>query len=290
MQNLSYIKPASLTEAVAFLGEHQDKARIYAGGTDLMVQLRDRDEKLADVEYMLDCSQVPELNGIEETEDLVRIGAMVSHTEISQSEIIKREAAFLGQASATVGSPQIRNMGTVGGNICNGSPAADTLSPLVAMDAKLIIQSISGVRECLVKDIYSKTGDVLLADNELVVCLEFPKMSGFKTLFTKLGRRKALAISRMNVAAALQLQDGVILSAHLVPGCVFAAPDRVTQVEEFLLGKKASEELFETAGVMTGEEMVERTGVRWSTEYKLPVIASLVTRTLRQTAGLEEVE
>jgi carbon-monoxide dehydrogenase medium subunit/xanthine dehydrogenase FAD-binding subunit len=290
MQELSYIKPTSLKEALALLEEYQGRAKVYAGGTDLMVQFREGAEKLKQIEYLLDCSEIPEMNGIEIQGGNIRVGAMVSHTETSESEILKNEVPFLAEAAVTVGSPQIRNVGTLGGNICNGSPAADTLSPLVALDAKMIIHSMRGVRECLVKDIYSDRGEVMLKENELVVCLELPRMTGFKTAFSKLGRRKALAISRMNVAAALQFQDGVIMSARLVPGCIFIAPDRVTQVEEFLMGKKASKELFDAAGEMTGAEMVARTGTRWSTEYKQPVIASMVSRTLCKIAGFGEVE
>lgn len=288
MQNLSYLRPESLGEALDLLREYEGKVKIYAGGTDLMVQLRARDEKLATIEYLMDCSAVPELLGIEIRGERISIGAMVTHTEASQSSLFRKEAEFLAAAASTVGSPQIRNNGTLGGNICNGSPAADTLSPLVALDARLIIHNQDGMKECLVKDIYAGAGKVLLGSDELVTRIEFPRLSEFSTAFIKLGRRKALAISRMNVAAALKMESGVIKEARLVPGCVFGTPDRVSEIEEFLCGEQPSRELFEEAGKMTGEEMLARTGVRWSTEYKQPVITALVSRTLMHAAGLKE--
>ena len=123
--------------------------------------------------------------------------------------------------------------------------------------------------------------------DELLVAFEFLSLAAWRTSFLKLGRRKALAISRMNVAAAFLLKDGLIQEARISPGCVFRSPDRVKNAEEILLGQIVSKELFAQAGVLAAEEMIRRTGVRWSTEYKQPVLEALVERALLQAAGLQ---
>ncbi|MEG2037967.1 MAG: FAD binding domain-containing protein, partial [Ruthenibacterium sp.] len=284
MQKLEYCKPKTLAEALLLLSEKNTKP--FAGGTDLMVQLREGKEKLQEVARLVDISALPELHGIRIEGDKVSIGAMTSHTEAERSPLLQAEAAFLSAASRTVGSPQIRNLGTVGGNICNGSPAADTLSPFVALCSELVICSVNGERRMLVKDIYERAGKISLAADELVTRIEFPRLTGYQTAFLKLGRRKALAISRLNAAVALKMEDGVITDARIVPGCVFGAPDRVEDAEKMAIGQRPSRTLFADCGARVSEEMIARTGVRWSTEYKKPAIEALIERALLQAAGM----
>jgi carbon-monoxide dehydrogenase medium subunit/xanthine dehydrogenase FAD-binding subunit len=284
MQELSYHKPQSLGEAVALMAQYAGSIRPYAGGTDLMVQLREGAKRLKDTQHLMDLGAVPELKGIELLPDVIRIGAMTTHTEVNRSELLRKHAHMLSVASSTVGAEQIRNNGTIGGNICNGSPAADTLSPLVALNASIRLVSVRGERTLLVKDIYTGAGQVSLAPDELAICLEIPRIDGYGTSFIKLGRRKALAISRMNAAVALKIEGGVIREARIAPGCVFAVPDRVWEAEKALIGKAPSEELFYACGDMAAEQMIATTGVRWSTQYKQPVIKTLVKRALCEAA------
>lgn len=290
MQNLSYVKPENLHQALELMDKNAGRIKPYAGGTDLMVQLREEARRLEGVEILLDLGGLAELRGIREEGGVIGIGAMSSHTEVSESAVLREHAAFLSKASATVGSPQIRNAGTVGGNICNGSPAADTLSPFVALDARLVIQRLGGERQALVKDIYLGANKVSLEPNEIVTRIEFDKLDGYATSFIKLGRRKALAISRMNVAVALKIEDGVLQAVRLTPGCVYAAPKRVECAEAFLLGKEPSVERFGQAGKLVAEDMIQCTGVRWSTEYKQPVVEALCQRALCEAAGIPQDE
>lgn len=288
MQKLSYLKPASLQAALAYLNEYGEKCKPYAGGTDLMVQLREEAPRLRGVEYLMDVGGLAELRGIEVRENEISIGAMTTHTQVNTSEVLRKHVPFLSCASSTVGSTQIRNNGTVGGNICNASPAADTLSPFVALNARLVAVSVNGERRVSLKDAFVKAGVLKLEPNELVTRIEIDRIDDYATAFIKLGRRKALAISRMNAAVALKLEGGVIQAARIAPGCVFATPDRVEKAEALVVGKAPSAELFEEAGKAVSEEMVARTGIRWSTEYKKPVIEALIRRALCRAAGLPE--
>lgn len=286
MQKLSYLKPETLKEALDYLNQYGAKCKPYAGGTDLMVQLREEAPRLRNVEYLMDITHIPELHGVEVRDDAISIGAATTHTQVNTDPVLRAHVDFLPCASSTVGSTQIRNNGTVGGNICNASPAADTLSPFVALNARLIVCSVNGTRSLLLKDAFVKAGQLKLEENEMVTRIEIDRVDGFATAFIKLGRRKALAISRMNAAVALKLEDGVIREARIAPGCVFSTPDRVERAEAEIVGKAPSAELFEAAGRTVSDEMIARTGVRWSTEYKKPVIEALIARALCKAAGL----
>lgn len=288
MQKLSYLKPESLQQALEYLNKYGAKVKPYAGGTDLMVQLREGSSRLKDVEYLMDLQDLAELRGIEVKDDCISIGAMTSHTQVNESETLRKYVPFLSVASSTVGSTQIRNKGTVGGNICNASPAADTLSPFVSLNARLTVVSMDGVREVMVKDAMEKAGKLKLAANEMVTRIVIDRLDGYETAFIKLGRRKALAISRMNTAVAVKLEGGVIADVRIAPGCVFATPDRVECAEALVKGKAPSAALFEEAGRAVSEEMIKRTGIRWSTEYKKPVVEALVQRALCRACGLPE--
>lgn len=290
MQSLQYKKPRSLDEALSLMSEHAGKIKPYAGGTDLMVQLRAGEKRAKEIEILLDCAGIVEMRGIEQKSGWIQIGAMTTHMELTQSELIQQNVKFLADAAATVGSPQIRNVATIGGNVLNGSPAADTVSPLAALDAVLIVHSKDGMRECPMGDTYCVTKEVRLAPDELVTKIVFPELKGYQTVFLKVGRRKALAISRLNVAVALKLERGVITGARIAPGCVFVVPERVERAEALLLNEQPERGLFEEVGKAVAEEMVRKTGVRWSTDYKKPVLTALTQRALMLAAGFSEGE
>ena len=281
----TYYRPDTLEQALALMNEHTGAIKPYAGGTDLMVHLREQGGHLSGVDAFLDVTRLPELRMIQEAGDHIRIGAAVTHTEVADSPLIGQYAAALCEASASVGSTQIRNAGTIGGNVCNGSLAADTLSVLTALSAVVELQSVDGVREVEVSNLYLGRGKMDIRPNELVVAITIPILRDYRFSFIKLGRRKALAISRMNVAVAMKVDGDVVEDVRIAPGCVFSKPERAFGAETLLRGKVFSEELFEEAGKAVSAQMIERTGVRWSTEYKQPVIEALTVRALRMTMG-----
>ena len=146
-----------------------------------------------------------------------------------------------------------------------------------------------GERVCLLKDFYEGKGSLKLEPGEFIREFVVKKLpEGTRMGFSKLGRRKALAISRLNCAAALTMDsEGTITEARIAPGCIFILPDRVEKAEQVLIGQKPSEELFAKAGKAVSEVMIERTGVRWSTQYKEPAVQEIVLRALCQAAGME---
>lgn len=290
MFRFDYLRPKSVEECCGLLEEFTDKAKIIAGGTDLMVQIRDKDKRFKNINYVIDITHLEtQLHYLTENDDYVFIGPLTTHTELEGSDIVQNAAKFLSHAASTVGSPQIRNRGTIGGSIGNASPAADPLTPLIALDALVKITGTNGVRESKLKDLYIKSGVLDLKPGEMITEILFHKLpDGSKTAFEKLGRRKALAISRLNTSVILHLDDaGLIDFARIAPGCIFATPDRVESAEQLLLGKKPSVDLFFEAGKEVSAEMIRRTGIRWSTEYKQPAIEALVQRALLKALGME---
>lgn len=288
MKELRYFKPKTWQEALALKAEHGEKMRVLAGGTDILVQLREGAKRLENVTMLLDLSAIAGMADIEVGEKAIRIGALTTHSQLNDSPEIRKHAEFLSVAASTVGSEQIRNAGTVGGNICNASPAADTPSALIALDARLIVKSLRDERVLPLGEAYVKSGVLALEEDEIVSAVEFDRIDRYSTAFIKVGRRKALAISRMNMAAAILIENGVIEDARIAPGCVFATPGRVAKAEEFLKGKEPSLELFEACGDIVSQVMIEKTGIRWSTEYKKPVVEALTAQALCRAAGIGE--
>lgn len=290
MITYEYKRARSLDEVASLLEEYGDAARIVAGGTDIMVQIHEKDKRWQGLKCLIDITYLEkELRYVSEDEENIYIGPLSTHTDLENSPVIKRCLPFLGTASSTVGSPQIRNRGTIGGSIGNAFPASDPLPALVAADAVAKLHGTLGERCILLKDLYEGKGKLALRDGEFIREFVIKKLpEGTETGFSKLGRRKALAISRLNCAAALTFDDkGVITRARICPGCIFTVPDRVEKAEKLLIGEKPSEELFYEAGRAVSEVMIERTGIRWSTEYKKPAVEEIVFRALAYAAGME---
>ena len=290
MITYEYRRAESLEDAASVLEKYGDTARIVAGGTDIMVQIHEKDKRWENLKCLLDMTYLEnELRYISEDSENVYIGPLSTHTDLENSEIIKKYLPFLGEASSTVGSPQIRNRGTIGGSIGNAFPASDPLPALVAADAVVVLYGPCGKRSILLKDLYEGKGKLALRRGEFIREFIVPKfLEGTVTGFSKLGRRKALAISRLNCAAALTFgEKGEITRARVCPGCIFIVPDRVEKAEKLLIGEKPSEKLFYEAGRAVSDVMIERTGVRWSTEYKKPAVEEIVFRALAAAAGME---
>ena len=284
MKSFRYIRVSSVAEACQALAEHGVAARVIAGGTDLLIEWRRSAAKLPQV--VVDISPVAELHGIAEAGDEIVVKPLVTHTELLESDVLRQFAPLLSSAAAGIGSPQIRNRGTVGGNLMNAATCADTVPPLIALGAVVTLQSARGTRRLNLSELFVKPYVTVAKPEELLTEIRFPKLPP-KTgsAFIKLGRRNALSISRLSVAAVLQVgEDGRTAAARIVPGAAFPTWRRVTEAEEMLLGKKPSGKLFATAAANVSEQMIKETGRRWSTEYKEPVLAVLVRRALEQAA------
>ena len=279
-----YTAPRSVREAVEVLrrGKERGKgAKILAGGTDLMVQLR---ERAVTPDVVVDISRIPSLTRIERMGNEIRIGPLVTHSMLATSDLIREYVGVLSEAARAVGSPQIRNLGTLGGNIVNASPAADTIPALVILEARLILTGPGGERVLSITDFFKGPYATVIGKDELLtgIIVPLPPPSG-RAIFLKLARRKALAIARMNLACMLYYnrQKEVFEWARLCVGSSTPRPVRMTEAEKALEGQPFTDSVLQKAGRAAAEQMVALSGLRSSTAYKKPVVGDLVMRAVR---------
>jgi CO/xanthine dehydrogenase FAD-binding subunit len=280
MKPFEYIRCESVEAACGALDTHAGNARILAGGTDLLLELRRTDAPPAGT--VVDISRVAQLRGIWQHEGEIRIGPLTTHAELSRSDVLRSQAVFLAVAAGAIGSPQIRNRGTIGGNIMNAATCADTVPPLVALGARFTLHSVQGERVVDIEGFFERPYKTVARENEVLTLISFrPVPANARTAFLKLGRRNALSIARLSVAAMIAKDpQGIITEARVVPGAALPVWKRITEAETMLIGAKPSALNFAAAGRKASEAMVEMTGRRWSTEYKEPVLAVLVRRAL----------
>jgi CO/xanthine dehydrogenase FAD-binding subunit len=282
-----YKIPRTLKEACDLLWDYGDTARLIAGGTDLVIALRNGD---LNPSCLIDVTNIPELRKIEEKDGRVSIGSAVTHSEIVSSLLVRRYGRILSEAASEIGSPQIRNVGTIGGNIINASPAADTLPPLMVLDAVAQVTSREGEKEVPLHRLFKGPYETNLKPHEILVNVSFKKIaSGAKTSFVRLARREAMAIARMSVAVLLQREKGKrqIKEVRISLGSVTPTPQRITDVETILRGKTPNEERLKMASRKISEVMIRHSGVRPTTSYKAPVVEALFMRGFRQALRKE---
>ncbi len=279
MKPFEYIACESVEAACEVLDARGGGARILAGGTDLLPELR---RPGVFPEAVVDIGRIASLRGVSLHDGEIHIGPLTTHAELSRSSVLRCQAGFLAMAAGAIGSPQIRNRGTIGGNIMNAAACADTVPPLVALGARLTLRSFRGERVVGIEGFFEKPYRSIARDDEVLTMIQFrPAPANARSVFVKLGRRNAVSIARLSVAALVARDSrGIITNARLVPGAATPVWRRFREVEEVLVGMKPSASLFAEAGRMASVAMVEQTGRRWSTEYKEPVLAVLVRRAL----------
>jgi carbon-monoxide dehydrogenase small subunit/xanthine dehydrogenase small subunit len=228
-----YYRPHTLEEALEILAQRAGEARPVAGGTDLLVKAKDGQQSRA---ALFDLTAVTELKGIQERDGHLWIGAGTTHAEMIGSPLVARHLPSLPQACAVIGGPQIRNRGTLGGNLANASPAADTVPPLYAADAVVELVSVSARRDVPVADFFTGPRQSILASDELIVGVRVPIRAGVRGCFLRLGQRQAQAISKVSVAVGMTFRDGRPDWVRVALGAVAPTVVRAPEAEKALLG------------------------------------------------------
>lgn len=277
---LRYLRASTLEEALAVLAEDGwQGTRPLAGGTDLMVELRNGGISGG---CLLDISRVAELRRIEVEDGKIRIGACVTFSEILEHEGLAVAAPLLQKAAGTIGSPQIRNVATLGGNVANSSPAADSLPALLVHESRVVLASLEGWRDLPLDAFLVGPYRNARRPRELIVELVLQSMaSGCHWDYLKVARRKALAIARLNLALMVKkAPDGRLELVRLALGAATPTPRRMESVEQILCGRPLNLELLREAAGLLAHEMVEQAGVRASTAYKSVAVQGLLIRGL----------
>ena len=272
---INFVKVKSLQEALTFLKENPN-ARIIAGGTDVIPAFQQGSARYKDVSGLLDLSGLDELKQIEETKDEVVVGAACSFIEVIKNPVVKKFFPLLVHASSTVGSLQIRNRATMAGNIVNNAPCADSIPSLLVYDAYLEISSADGSYTIPLQKFLEKPYKTQLKAHEIVTKIHIPKMpEGWNGVFYKLGRRESVSISRITLAILLKIEGDTIIDARIASGALTPIGNRFPALEDKLKSMKCEKENLKDAAIALGKHILEVTGLRWSSPYKLPVVQQL---------------
>ncbi len=283
-----YINAASGDEVLQILAEHGDRARIVAGATDLMLEL-ERGLRQG-IEVLVDITRIPGLDEISlDEEGIIHLGPMVTHNHCVASKLIVEQAFPLAQAVWQVGAPQIRNRGTVAGNLITASPANDTITPLMALGAAVTLRSLSAEREVPLSEFYTGVRRTVMQPEEMLVDISFPAMKpGQRGTFLKLGLRQAQAISLVNLALLLTLENGFVSQAAVRLGAVAPTIVNAPQAEAYLSGKELTEETIAEAARLTMAAATPIDDVRGSAAYRREMVRVLTSRGLRAILNGEE--
>ncbi|MCS7117791.1 MAG: FAD binding domain-containing protein [Thaumarchaeota archaeon] len=281
LHDVDVLVPKNLTEALRILSERRD-IRVLAGGTDLLVQLRSGAVSKSD---LIDISRLQELRYIRHSDGYIAIGALTTYSDIAGSDIVRRYAPLLAEAAETVGSVQIMNKGTIGGNVINASPAADSLPPLYVLDAKLKLVSVDGTRAVGISDFYRGYKKLEIRPNELLAEVRLRAMgAGEVGHFFKHGLRQGDAISVVNGAVVLDLDGDKVVNAAIALGAVAPTVVRAPEAERVLKGKRLSEDVMWEASREVLKSISPIDDVRGSAAYRRELSVNYLYMTLWRLA------
>ena len=283
LPKFEYHAPISLAEALGYLSKYNNNAKVFAGGTDLFVSMKRREMM---PEHLINLKGIEELKHISyDAENGLRIGGLVTLGELERSEIIKDKFCTLNDVFEVMASPQIRNLGTMGGNLCSALPSADTAPPLIAMGASVKLTGSKGERIVLVEEFFKGPGESVLEHDEILTEILIPsppENSGGSYL--KLMRRNALDLAIVSVAAFL-IMDGnkrLCNNACIALGTAATTPIRASKAEKVIMKKEIDEDLAAGAGKAAAQEARPRSSIRASESYRREMIGVLTERTIME--------
>jgi len=283
MKSFEYVVPEKLEEAVSLLVQHDGKAAILAGGTDLLVKMRDR---VLQPGLLIDLKHITDLSGIDYSEaEGLRIGALVNICDIEKSKLIQEKFSMLSQAAGTLGSVQVRNKATVGGNLCNAAPSADMAPSLLGLGASVTLAGPGGESLLPLEEFFTGPGETVLGKGQILKDVRVPNMSAHSEgIYLKFSRRKAMDLALVGVASVLTMDSALAncTDIRIVLGAVAPTPLRAKRAEAVLRGNKISDFLIKEAAKVASEEAAPITDVRASLWYRKQIIKVLVNQSIVQ--------
>ena len=289
-----YIQPNSVDEVLRILKQKEGHARLVAGATDLILELERGVRK--GIDTLVDVTRIPGLNRIELDDDgIIHLGALVTHNDCVASKLIRERGYPLARAAWEVGAPQIRNRGTVAGNLITASPANDTITPLMALGASVRLLSQGGERQIRLSEFYTGVRKTVMQPDEVLVEVSFPALSAQQRgTFVKLALRRAQAISLVNVAIVLGFDGSRVRSAAITLGAVAPTIIHAPQAEAYLAGRELTDEVISEAADMTRNASTPIDDIRGSAMYRAEMVQVITARGLHsirdntQTSGFPE--
>jgi len=274
---LEYAAPASLEEACGLLSRVEGAVAL-AGGTDVVVSMN---HGKASPSLVVDLKRIRGLDEVVETDGFVEIGALVSMTKLMGSATARRWFPALVQAAASIGCWQVRNLATIGGNLCNASPSADTTPPLLIYGASVVVSDGTRTRESPIGEFLVGPGVTALAKGEVLTTLRIPMPpADLQTAYVRRAIRRSMDIPLVNVAVGLRLADGYVTEARIALGAVAPVPFRPAEAEEVLVGRLPDAAAFQDAASAAAVAARPITDVRASAEYRSAMVEVFVRRAL----------
>ena len=279
LPKFDFHEPKTLHEACQILAEYGTKARLIAGGTDLMVNMK---KKIQSPEQVVSISRIGELKKLDTSGDSIRIGACFTVAELITSDAIQKHLGALGEGAKNLGTPLIRNLATIGGNLGSARPAADLPPALMAYGAQVVLSSLSGERTLSLDQFFLGPGFTAVKPDEILTEIQVPALrprSGAG--YINIGVRKGQDCNLVNVASFIALDtDGIIRNARIVMGCVGPIPLRAHSAEKTLIGQKPESALFSRAGAAASSDSTPIDDFRGTASYKRDMVGVLTRRTL----------
>jgi carbon-monoxide dehydrogenase medium subunit len=247
LPKFDYLDPHTIHEALSLLSQYKGRAKVIAGGTDILPKLKRREIKAP--EYIIDLKGIPDLDYIKYDEvDGLRLGALVTIHAVETSPIVRERFGVLFQAAESMASAQVRNRGTLAGNLCNAVPSADTAPALLTLEADLKLTSPKGERTVNVEDFFTGPNETVLTDEEILREIHVPNLPPHsKGRYLKLTPRRSMDLAVVGVAAVVVAEDGICNDIRIALGAVAPTPIRARQAEDILRGQRLSDEVIERA-------------------------------------------
>lgn len=285
----SYYSVTNLTEALTLLAEHRGRARVIAGGTDILIEL-ERGLR-PDIDVLVDITRVPGLDQITLRGDEIHLGPLVLHNHIVGSSLVVERGLPLAQACWEVGAPQIRNRATIAGNLITASPANDTITPLWALGAQVTLTSLEGERTIPLRAFYTGLRRTVMQPDELLTGISFPALArNERGIFLKLGLRRSQAIAVVNAAVVLSFEGERVQRAAIALGSVAPTIIQAPVAEAYLVGKALTPDVIAEAGRLAAATPSPIDDVRGTAAYRTEMVRVLVMRALRALAAHAEAD
>ena len=283
-----YITAFTMPEAIKILSTKSPGARIVAGATDLILEL-ERGAR-SGIECLIDITRIPDLDRITQDEEgIIHIGPLVTHNHVASSKLLREKAYPLARASWEVGAPQIRNRATVAGNIITASPANDTITPLMALEAWIILKSVRGERKVNLEDFYTGVRKTVLLPDEVLIDIAFKGLAtNQRGTFVKVALRRAQAISIINLAIILTLEANVIQKASITLGAVAPTIIHAKFAESYLVGKSLTDDIISKAAELVRDSASPIDDIRGSADYRREMVKVFSSRGLQSIANGQE--
>jgi CO/xanthine dehydrogenase FAD-binding subunit len=286
--DVEVIRAESIDHAVKLLSGSKGEAVPLAGGTDIIPGFQQGAQRFSTIKTLVDIGYIPELTTLTKEGNNLLIGAAITFGDLLRKQSQLKNYPLLLQAASGIGSVQIRNRATIGGNIVNNAPCADSVPPLLVYDALVKIRSVQGKQEVPLRDFLSRPYKTALKSGQLVSQIVLPASpEGYGGQFYKLGRRRGVAISRITLAVLLKTAAGRIEDIRLAAGAVTPIGIRFFDLEEEFTGSKTTPAALKRLAMELGKRILDETGLRWSTPYKLPVTQQMFYQLLAGLAGKE---